>query len=361
MNKCVPVVWTAVLLAVPVFASSIDFTYSDLLFPGSIATTVYGVNNNGTVAGDYETASEGSHLFGFTGTPGSLSILGLPVPIACSPQNSLAAGVNGSGAVVGGITGTGCQNYDSFLVSGNSIRFFNPTSGILPSGYTLELGEATAINDTDTVVGYVVGAKGTSFPFDGYETTNESTFSAIIDPNAAGYTVPAGINDNGDVVGLYINSSNNSVGFLLENGVYYDVNAANYTSNVAVFTDATGIDAAGDIVGFYKDSSGLNYGFILSGYSLGSGTITGGTFTTLLDPNCLDGSTACNNGGNSEGTQVLSVDPNGNEIVGRYVDSSGTTGFYANVPTPEPSAILLMVTGLAALGFYWRKRTRRTT
>jgi hypothetical protein len=303
-------------------------------------------------------------LFGFTGTPGgSLS----SVPTGCTPANAILApalGVNGSGVVAGGGEGTSCGN-SSFLYtpSNSSTSFFNPPKSFAPSGYIFDGSSASSVNDSGTVVGLLLATKGTSLVFDGYETADESTFSEIIDPNAVGDdTIPADINDSGDVVGVYINSASNSIGFLLENGVYYDVNAANYTS-AAVFTDATGIDAAGDIVGFYKDSSGLNYGFILSGYSLASGTLTGGTFTTLLDPSCVDGSTACNNGGNNEGTQVLGISQNGDEIVGKYVDSNnpGGVGFdaNANVATPEPSAMLLMATGLLTLGFYWRKRTRR--
>jgi hypothetical protein len=369
MKKCVRVVLAVVLLAAPGFASSIDFTYNDLLFPGSIATTVYGVNNNGTVAGDYSNAP--GKTFGFTGNPStSLSTLNLTSPSnsPCTPVNTVPTGINGSGAVVGAVTGCGATK-GSFLTttSGGSFTDFNPPSSLAPSGYTFSGGQATDINNSNELVGYFAGIKGSSFFFDGYETTNESTFTTIIDPNAGptSATLPAAINNNGDVVGLYIDStSGNSVGFLFENGQYYDVNAANYTNNLAVFTDASGIDAAGDIVGFYKDSSGLSYGFILSGYTLGVGTVSGGTFTTLLDPNCLDGpSTSCNNGGNNEGTQVLGISPNGQEITGKYVDSSGTTGFYANqnlATVPEPASILLMVTGLAALGFYWRKRTGRT-
>ena len=66
-----------------------------------------------------------------------------------------------------------------------------------------------------------------------------------------------------------------------------------------------------------------------------------------------------NNGGNSEGTQILGIDPNGHEIVGLYKNANGTNGFYAMAPTPEPGSVLLMLTGLGALaGWGWRRRRK---
>jgi hypothetical protein len=355
------------LFSIPAMAGTIDFTFNDLIVSGSNLTAAYGVNDSGTVTGYYTTSSS-SDKFGFYASSiPSLSISTLTLTNgspSCSPASTAPAGISNSGAIVGAVTGCGTNFNFITANSGASFTDFSPSTSFLPSGYTvIKAGEATGDNGTE-IIGYVVGEKPPStLAIDGYSTTNESTYTLIADPNtgATGDTLPAGINSSDNIVGFYVNSSGSDVGFLLASGSYYDLNAASYTSNASgTFTDATGIDSNGDIVGFYKDVNSVSYGFILSGYSLSDGAVTGGTFTTLTDPNCLDGpSTPCNNGSNSEGTEILGISPTTGEIVGKYTDVNGTFGFYAteSVTTPEPDTILLSLAGFGVLaGWGWRRR-----
>jgi hypothetical protein len=318
------------------FSADPSFVFHDLIFPNppgdqTTFTAAYGVNDSGTVVGYYNTENDGTRKLGFYGsTSPSVNLLNLPLTNGsptCAPTQVGAAGINNSGTIVGAILGCTFSSipYGGFLTSNNGSTFIDFYPAGVVTG-TQELNQASGINRFGTVVGYAVGLSGTTLTIKGYTTSDRSTFTSISDSKGSG-TFAEGIDDSGDVVGFYLIGSNNTVGFLLKGGSYYDVfppsTANTQCACMPLQSDATGIDSAGDIVGFYKDSTGLSYGFIWTGYSLSGGAVTGGTFTTLNDPN------AGNNGGNGEGTQVLGISPNGQEIVGLYKNSSGTNGFYA--------------------------------
>jgi hypothetical protein len=326
------------------FSADPPFVFHDLIFPDSSTdlTAAYGVNDSGAVVGYYETnaGNEKRGFYGPTFAGGNLLPLNLGTG-TCTPNSTVgvfptsinnASTGNPNGTIVGTFSGTGCGTKDGFITSNDGATFtaFSPPTSSVPASYTLAGDFAAAINNSGVVVGYAIGQKGTSFPFDGYITTNatdQATYTSIIDPNATatGDTLPAGINASGQVVGLYVNNTTgDTTGFLLSGGTYYDVIVPVATG----FTAAQGIDSNGDIVGFYKDATLLSHGFIWTGYTVNCTTIcavSGGTVTTLDDPN------AGTNGVGGDGTQVLGISPDGKEIVGKYInmESIGTNGFYA--------------------------------
>jgi hypothetical protein len=103
------------------------------------------------------------------------------------------------------------------------------------------------------------------------------------------------------------------------------------------------------IVGYYLDSGHVNYGFLYSG----------GTYTTLDDPSASHAY--------DDGTVAAGINREG-DIVGYYLDQTGTHGFLA-IPeaitgVPESSTWAMMLIGFAGLGFAfskWPSGTRKAS
>ena len=103
----------------------------------------------------------------------------------------------------------------------------------------------------------------------------------------------------------------------------------------STFTQALGLNNNGQVVGVYIDASGHSHGFVYS--------IATGTFTEVDDP--LGVNTTTVNGINDFGS-----------LVGFYTDANGNTDGFVATATPEPASLLLMGTGILALGSMLRKR-----
>jgi len=321
------------VFTVSAFAQGPSFVFTDLIPSGSIYTVAQGVNSTGTVVGYYQTTGGGSYLpfYGSTLPPAAPNALvwgtGPCTPTGIDPVVP-TIGISDSGAIVGGVIGSNCgptsgvNGVGGFYTTNNGATF-----QIFNTPFTGTLGSVAAgINSSGEIAGeYLTGSA-----LKGYIATDfsiQADYTSLADGTSSA-TLPAGINNSGLVVGSYGKGGGISAGFLWSGGIFYDVLVPGATS-----TFATGIDTAGDIVGYYQDTNGVDHGFIWTGYTLGSSSITGGTLTFPIDdPSCLDApSVPCNNGGNSEGTQIRGISPDGKEIAGKYVDSSGTTGFYALV------------------------------
>ena len=145
------------------------------------------------------------------------------------------------------------------------------------------------------------------------------TFTTLDNPNADHGTFASGVNDAGAVVGHYVTGFVNQ-GFLYQNGQYttVQVNGGNATP--------TSLNNAGTIAGFFSDSAGI-HGFTLT---------SGGTLTTIDDPNAV------------HGTEVTGINKNG-DLVGFYYDGAftahgfslingtfSTIDYTARAPVPGP-------------------------
>ena len=104
----------------------------------------------------------------------------------------------------------------------------------------------------------MVGITRTSRADGGRAFADQSKFTKIDVPGAAGSTEPFGINPRGDVVGFYFAILNNNLvtrGFLLTKGTFKNIDV-DVPGAVPGSTQAFGINPQGDIVGSYYDGSG---------------------------------------------------------------------------------------------------------
>jgi probable HAF family extracellular repeat protein len=117
-------------------------TYTRIDPPGSVSTTVTGINNKGQIVGYYEESS-GGPAQSFLYSRGTYTVLDVP-----GATNTLAYSVNDSGQITGFYQDSGGQEH-GFLYSRGTYTTINPPGGI---GAT-----ANRINNSGQVVGYSFG------------------------------------------------------------------------------------------------------------------------------------------------------------------------------------------------------------
>ena len=151
-------------------------------------------------------------------------------------------------------------------------------------------------------------------------TINAGSFVALTDPAAA--TVPfslqaVAIDSAGDVVGNYVDVNDANRSFFYSNGTYTAIDDPNAPLPItlvdtAVGTVATSLNDTQTVAGYYYSNDGGAHGFTWS---------TAAGYTTIDDPNAVDGS------GNdlAGGTSITSIDTSG-DVVGYYQATPG--GWY---------------------------------
>ncbi len=281
------------LLGVRPAAAQTGYAFTSYDAPGSIFTSIAGVNDSGQFAGVYE--DQTGTAYGFydhgpsvltiydpstpPGTPGGfLEINGInnagtyvgdygagtahgfigsgfgPVVTSDEPANaglSFVGGINNHGDTVGTYLGSD-GNEHSYLNSGGAFTSFD-----VPGYATSEAGD---INDSDVIVGAAAPGPGTG-PTVGY-VKQGGAFSFIDIPGAAD-VYASGINNAGDVVGFFDTTLNGpATGFVDANGVITDISFP--SGNPSFPTQQTlvnGINNSGEIVGEYVDAFGTAHGF----------------------------------------------------------------------------------------------------
>jgi hypothetical protein len=208
-------------------APALKFTFSDVhANKTATETDSYGVNNAGTIAGDYVDAKGVQHAMILAGKK---------------------------------LTTVNNKNCQSSAGTG-SIAFY-------------------AINSANTAVGWCVSSKtgiDTSF------TYAAGKFTAIAYPKSLG-TEATGINDKGEVVGLYLDSAGAQHGFSKIGKKYKSIDVKNETSAVAY-----GVNNAGDIAVYATNSSGDFDAFLYNGKTfknINDPNAKGGTGTVAHAPN----------------------------------------------------------------------------
>ena len=266
--------------------SKVTFHFKNIAIPGALFTTAAGVNNAGTIVGNYVDASGITHGFMLSGT--SVTTIDDPNGIA-----TYCEGINSSGAIVGEYTRSNDDNHGFLFQNG---VFTDIGMGVI-SG-------ATAINDLGIIVGGFLDCSVCSqhgFSFDGttYTTltvpgetytgptginnkgvvaitggdtsavyhayTYDGTTYTKIDPPGYADSYATGINNLGDVsltVIKFQGQEESKQGAVLHAGKYFFYN---YQNQKATLTSGAGINDHREIVGGYEE--GLAKGLTIGGFS----------------------------------------------------------------------------------------------
>jgi len=265
-----------------------EYQFTTFDVPGAFATTAYGINTPGVVAGGYfvQGISHGLLLR-------KVSLTTIDHPGAL---NTLLGDVNESGLVVG--------NYGPFATQHAAIYDIGTdTWTTLPDVPNLPINLGNGINPQ----GIAVGSAGTGDLNTGVFnsvawTWDGQAYSFFTVPGAASDfgTTAGGINASGQISGYFADANGGVHGFLKDGSSFTQVDVPGATG-----TFGYAINNRSDQAGYYMDQSNNTHGFVLSG----------GKFTTIDVPGSL-------------ATVVTSISNNG-ELAGYWYDVNAIHAFIA--------------------------------
>jgi hypothetical protein len=199
-----------------------------------------GINNLGTVCGDYAGSDDNGH--GFFLSHGTFTEYNVPNALA-----TLVFGINNVGDFAGTFSNGG-GIFQAFVNLGGAVTSFSVPGASSTFAYQL--------NDSNRLlVGYYVDSSGI---LHGYFRDTNGALHFPIDPSGSTGTVLFGLNDFNWVVGRYTDSSGATHGlFFVPPNQFFSFDYPGST-----FTSLNGINAAGFICGRYTDASGVDHGIL---------------------------------------------------------------------------------------------------
>jgi probable HAF family extracellular repeat protein len=218
-------------------------SYQSVNVPGANGQLASGINDAGSIVGQYIDASGVFHGWELVGT----TFTTLDVSFSGS-TGTVADGINNSGEIVGAWSGSGTSQHGFTLIGTTYTSFDYPAAAQTA---------AFAVNNKGEIVGYYMDAAGVEHGF----LLNGTTYTNI-DPPGSTFTYAAGINDAGEIVGGYCPGTcpDNLIGtqgFLLSHGTYTTFTIPGATAN-----GLQAINNKGLILGGYVDAGGLEHGFL---------------------------------------------------------------------------------------------------
>jgi len=199
-----------------------------------------GINNPGTVCGDYATSDGNTHGFFLSG--GTFTEYDVPGALS-----TVVLGINDPADFAGGFSDDDVI-FQAFVNIGGTITSFSVPGASLTLAYQLN-------NSKKLVVGYYVDNSGI---LHGYFRDANGALHFPIDPSGSVGTVLFGDNEKNWVVGRYADSSG------VTHGLFFVPPDSFFTFDFpgSTFTSLNGISAQGNICGRYVDASGIAHGFI---------------------------------------------------------------------------------------------------
>lgn len=238
-------------------------------FPGASDTVAFGIDESGTVVGQWDLLDSGGNLIaahGFTWDNGSFSQVDYP-----GSGDTFVGGINSRGDFVGEYdSGSTATVGHGFVFSKGQFTTFD----VPVSGSTLT--QLDDINANGQILGVYIDAGGAEHGF-----LQVGAMFTPIDYPGATITSAWGINSAGQIVGNHFGSDGISHGYLAvankkgKDFVSFDFPLAGVTD-----TEATAITPSGTIVGRYFTPDGRGHGFQLTDGQFHSIDIPGATFST---------------------------------------------------------------------------------
>lgn len=328
--ELIAVVLTLVLatFVTPVYAA--NYTFQDIVDAADPTfNQALGINNSGLIAGYFGSGAAGHPNQGYTVASPYTTFTNENFPGSVQTQ---VTGLNNNGTTVGFWSntnnGVGLDSNFGFVDVGNVFtNVNNPNTATTPPVFNQLLG----VNDNNIAVGFYTDAGNVTHGYT-YNIAQKAFSTNIDDPNAVGSTTAAAINNAGEIAGFYTGADGNSHGFIDTGGEFTTLDAAG-----AVSTSLLGLNDLGEAVGFDTDAAGGMHGIVCIISTL--------LCTQVDDPNGIGTTTF--NGVNDKG-----------QIVGFYVNGEDNTIGLLATPTPEPSSVMLFLSGIVGLGVI-RFRLRR--
>lgn len=214
-----------------------DGDFSTIDFPGACCgSEATGINNSGTVVGDY---NDEVIAHGYVLSNGNYTTLDFP-----GAGTTIPLAINNRGIIVGEYQNVDDPAVHGFIYNGTFITSDCPTGG----------SAVTSINDLGDTVGNCSNSA--------FKTTAAGLTTPISFPGAS-FTKVNSINNSGQILGTYCNPSDNIFnpfpcqGFVLFNGTYQTVDFPGSFSTLP-----SAINNLGQIVGQYEDTSQVFHGFL---------------------------------------------------------------------------------------------------
>ncbi len=201
-----------------------------------------GINNSGTVCGDYATSDANDHGFFLSGG----TFTGYDIPGALSTD---VFGINDAGDFTGTFSNDDVTQ-QAFVSVGGTVTSFSVPAAIATLAYQIN-------NSKQLVVGYYIDSSGI---LHGYYRDANGALHFPIDPSGSVETILFGDNNRNWVVGRYVDASG------VTHGLFFvpPNNFFTFDHPGSTFTSLNGINAQGFICGRYADASnpGIAHGFI---------------------------------------------------------------------------------------------------
>jgi hypothetical protein len=213
-----------------------------------------GINNPGTVDGDYVGSDGFVHSFLLSG--GTFIEYDVPGTV----QTNLLS-INNSGDLTGAFDPDGSGIFQAFIDRGGTITSYSVPGAAGTLAYEMN-------NNKKLTVGYYIDASGV---LHGQYRDKNGALTFPIDPSGSVATVLFGVDNKNDVVGRYADSAGVTHGlFFVPPGTFITFDYPGST-----FTSLNGISEQGNIVGRYVDASGIAHGFIARASGKPSGNAAG--------------------------------------------------------------------------------------
>ena len=199
-----------------------------------------GINNSGTVCGDYNTSDGNSHGFFLSG--GTFTEYDVPGAL-----NTAVLGINDPGDFSGTFSDDDVIG-QAFVSVGGTVTSFSVPGAATTLAYQLN-------NSKQLVVGYYIDSSGI---LHGYYRDKDGTLHFPIDPPGSVQTILFGDNNRNWVVGRYADASG------VTHGLFFvpPNNFFTFDYPGSTFTSLNGINDQGFICGRYVDASGIAHGII---------------------------------------------------------------------------------------------------
>jgi hypothetical protein len=203
-------------------------------------TEARGINNPGTVVGDYASPDANNHGFFLSG--GTFTQYDIPGALSTD-----VFGINDAGDFTGTFSNDDVTQ-QAFVSVGGTVTSFSVPGAIATLAYQIN-------NSKQLVVGYYIDSSGI---LHGYYRDANGALHFPIDPSGSVQTILFGDNNRNWVVGRYADASGVTHGLFFVPPNQF----ATFDYPGSTFTSLNGINAQGNICGRYVDASGIAHGFI---------------------------------------------------------------------------------------------------